>query len=379
MFFVQSLGKGGAERLILEVANQLLEHEHIDLKIVSFSDLNEYESLSENLRIELCRSEIKLSLFHSNKIDISELTNIIHDYNPDVIHSNVYLCELLTRERTFSEISYFTHCHNNMPEFRALDFKTIFNKNLFIKYYEKRRIEKKYIKCNNQFITISKDTLNYYNRNLNRKLKNSIHFLPNAIDYNKFYFDGKRSLNGKLNLIMVGHMSDYKNQIFLIDVLEILIKRGCDVNLKLIGDWRNNGQQIIDIAKEKKLSKYLELPGLINNVEEELKHAHVYIHSSLTESFGLVLIEAMAAGLPVITLDGKGNRDLIEQGKNGYMIYEQNPELFAQTIIDLWNDKEKYQQMSTYAQEYAKQYDIKPYVEKLLGLYRNAIKGKETK
>ena len=61
----------------------------------------------------------------------------------------------------------------------------------------------------------------------------------------------------------------------------------------------------------------------------------------------------MAAGLPVITLDGKGNRDIIEQGKNGYMIYEQDAELFAQTIIDLWNDKEKYQQMSKYAQQFA--------------------------
>jgi glycosyltransferase involved in cell wall biosynthesis len=58
------------------------------------------------------------------------------------------------------------------------------------------------------------------------------------------------------------------------------------------------------------------------------------------------------------------------------MIYEQNSELFAQTIIDLWNDKQKYREMSAYAQEFAKQYYIKEYVEKLLVLYQNAIDEK---
>jgi glycosyltransferase involved in cell wall biosynthesis len=58
------------------------------------------------------------------------------------------------------------------------------------------------------------------------------------------------------------------------------------------------------------------------------------------------------------------------------MIYEQNAELFADKIIEVWNDKQKYVEMSKYAQEYAKQYDIKPYVEKLLKLYQDAIDEK---
>ena len=79
----------------------------------------------------------------------------------------------------------------------------------------------------------------------------------------------------------------------------------------------------------------------------------------------------MASGLPVVTLDGKGNRDLIEQGKNGYMIYDQDPELFADRIIEIWNDKIKYREMSEFAQKFAKQYDMKNYVEQLLDLYRS--------
>ena len=77
--------------------------------------------------------------------------------------------------------------------------------------------------------------------------------------------------------------------------------------------------------------------------------------------------------MPVVTLDGKGNRDLIEEGKNGYMIYDQDPEKFAQKIISLVENKDKYTEISNYCKEYAKQYDIKEYVNKLLVLYKESM------
>ncbi|MDB4091086.1 glycosyltransferase family 4 protein, partial [Crocinitomicaceae bacterium] len=96
-------------------------------------------------------------------------------------------------------------------------------------------------------------------------------------------------------------------------------------------------------------------------------------HSATYEPLGLVLLEAMAAGLPIITLDGKGNRDLMEQGKNGYMIHQQDPKEFAQKIISLVENKGKYAEISNYCKEYVKQYDIKEYVNKLLALYKDSI------
>ena len=104
-----------------------------------------------------------------------------------------------------------------------------------------------------------------------------------------------------------------------------------------------------------------------------LKLADLAIVPSMwDEAFGLTVLEAMAAGLPVVTLDGRGNRDLIVQGKNGYMVYEQDAKQFADRILEIWNDKQKYQEMSVFAQEFAKQYDIKPYVDNLLELYNGS-------
>lgn len=375
LFITQSLGRGGAERLTLEIANTLDKFGHIT-KIISLSRKNQFSDLYANLDIEFCDSFVSLSISKKNKIDLTDFLNKVNDFNPDIIHSNTYKAELVSRENTLKNICYFTHCHNNMPEFNSLGFKTLFSKNLLTKFYEKKRIEKKYYMCNNKFIVISKDSYNYYYKNLSSSLKNSIHFLPNAIDYNKFHYASTRKKTEVLKIVMVGHMADYKNQIFLIDVLEKLVNRNINTHLTLLGEWRNNGEKILAKAKAKSLDQYLSMPGIIDNVESELINQSIYVHSSLTESFGLVMIEAMASGLPVVCLDGLGNRDIIENDRNGYIISDANAELFADKILTIWNNEDKYQEMSQYAQEYAKQYNIKPYVEKLLVLYQNAIDEK---
>lgn len=368
---VQSLGKGGAERLVLEISQAIKKYyPSIENKIVSLSPKNEYETLSKGLDIVYCGSYVKLSILGHSDINIAEYEKIVDEYKPDVIHSHTYTAELVSREHVREHIVYVTHCHNNMPEFSRFKLSCLYRKSDFTRIYEKIRMEKRYRACKNRFIAISADTVKYYKRNLNKSLIDNVLYLTNAIDYHKFYSSIRPDEKSEiLNLVMVGHMSDYKNQMFLIYVLKALNDKNQDVCLTLIGDWRNNGEKILNKAMSLGVGEKLRMPGMVENVEVEYSKNHIYVHAANYEPFGLVLIEAMSAGLPVVTLDGKGNRDLIEEDKNGYMIYEQNAELFADKILEIWNDKQKYQAMSQYAQEYAKRFDIVPYVDKLLKIY----------
>lgn len=368
---VQSLGKGGAERLVLEVAQALRKYyPDVHNKIVALERKNEYEELSQGLDIVYCESKVRLSITGHSNIDVGEFDNIVKEYCPDVIHSHTYKSELVSREHLFPNVTYFTHTHNNMPEFRNFSVGTIFYKDKLTKFWEKCRIVAKYKKCNNKFIAISGDTERFYKSALPKTLIKNIYTLPNAIDYHKFYCKRNFEFSGSLNLIMVAHMSDNKNQIFLIDVLKKLRDQGVDTILTLVGDWRNNGEKIRRKSEQLGLLPFVKMPGLIEDVENIYPQNHIYVHSSLSEALGLTIIEAMAAGLPVVTLDGRGNRDLIVQGKNGYMVYEQDTEQFADRILEIWNDKLKYQEMSAFAQGFARQYDIKPYVDRLLELYK---------
>jgi spore coat protein SA len=93
----------------------------------------------------------------------------------------------------------------------------------------------------------------------------------------------------------------------------------------------------------------------------------IYVHTATYEPLGLVLLEAMAAGLPVVTLDGGGNRDLIENGKNGFIINNQNPKHFAEKILEVKDNEE----MKKYNVKFAQKFDIDHYTHKQLELYQN--------
>tara|TARA_B110001450_G_scaffold256450_1_gene286993 strand:- start:2600 stop:2857 length:258 start_codon:yes stop_codon:yes gene_type:complete len=77
----------------------------------------------------------------------------------------------------------------------------------------------------------------------------------------------------------------------------------------------------------------------------------------------------MAAGLPVISLDGKGNRDIIQHKINGYIFQDQNAEKFGNQIIELISNMDLYQKISKNAKQFAQNYDIKNYTEKLIKIY----------
>ena len=367
---VQSLGKGGAERLVLDISQAIKEyHPEVSVRIVALNKKNEYQELSKGLDIVYCNSYVKWSILGKSDIDIAEYERIVDDFNPDIIHSHTYTAELVSREHIRENIIYVTHTHNNMPEFESFSIKALFFKSLLAKFLEKQRMISKYQKCSNRFVSISNDTSNFYGKNLPSSIRKNIYYLPNAINYQKFHKKKIFDFTQKLRLINVGSYQAKKNQKFLIDLAIELRKRSLDFELLLLG----NGYLF------NKISQQIEINGLqgnviqkgnVSDVEHYLWKSDIYVHSALYEPFGLVLLEAMSAGLPVVTLDGKGNRDLIEEGKNGYMIYEQNAELFADKILEIWNDKQKYQAMSQYAQEYAKRYDIGPYVDRLLEIYK---------
>lgn len=374
LHIIPNLSKGGAERLVLDICTRLNQLPEVEVKLVCFSDKNYYLDTYISDFIKIMPSSIQISIYKKNKLQIDVLQEFINEFKPDIIHSHLFEAEIVSRSCYYPQAKWFSHCHDNMRQFSNFSISTLFYKQRLTEYYEKQYLLKQYKKNGgNHFISISKNNQAYFNQVIS---KHSISLLNNAIDYNKF--NKPKILTNKtgiIRLINVGSLSENKNQIFLIEVAEILKKRNINFELHCLGD----GKILNDLrskAEKKSLTQNIIFHGNVPNVEEYLWKSDIYLHSAKSEALGLTIIEAMASGLPVITLDGKGNRDLIEQGKNGYMIFEQDAELFANAIIDLWNDKQKYQEMSEFAQKYAKQYDIKPYVEKLLTLYHKAIDEK---
>jgi len=154
-----------------------------------------------------------------------------------------------------------------------------------------------------------------------------------------------------------------------VDITRVLVNRGHKVEVTMLGIGAEYEKVKAKVAANN-LENVISMPGTKPNVADYYAAANVCVHVCTLEGFGLVFLEAMASGLPVVSLDGKGNRSLIKDGENGFMLDNQNPEAFADAIEKVVSDKKVYAAMSANAAAFAKKYDIEEYVNKLINLYR---------
>lgn len=371
---ITDLGKGGAERALLDMCEYMYSQPHVRIKILSLYPLNEYQDSFAKFDVEIAHFDT-FSLRKKNENQVYKA--ILDTYKPHIVHSHRFLGEFLTSYYVNPEIHYVCHGHDNMIQLRRPTFRDLFSKETLLMALERRHlIKNKYKKAPTYFIANSPDTENYLKNELPSYLQRHVMLIPCGFNYLKFENPVPKSLvSGRaLQLVNVGSFQVKKNQRFIVEIAKELITRSIAFEFHLLGDGAER-PRVEELTRENGLTDHIHFHGLVNNVEDWYRKADLYIHTAKYEPFGLVLLEAMAARLPVISLNGKGNAFIIENEKNGFLFNEEDPKLFADAIETLLNDPEAYGRMSAYAQEYSKNYDRNIQSEKLLAFYRSLIKS----
>lgn len=367
LHIIPSLRKGGAERLALDICIELSKRNGVEVALIALHKENAYQSLSNQINFSVIEAKYIPSLSGKATVKVDALMRFIREFKPDVIHSHLFEAEMVSRYELVDGVKYFTHCHDNMHQLKKFSWKTLLNKKLLTEFYERYLILRQYKKCNNSFVAISKHTAQYFKQILPSEFR--VHKLLNAIDFETFNSKYYIKKPKPLRLVNIGSFNENKNQKFLIEVLlELKRKKEYDFFLTFCGTGKTE-ILVKEIVEKNSLQKHVLFKGQVDNIEEVLNDSTLYVHSAKSEALGLTMLEAMAAGLPVVCLDGGGNRDIIEQNKNGIMIYEQSAEAFANAILQIANDEDIYRKMSSYAVNFAREFDIKPYVDRLLNLY----------
>ena len=159
-------------------------------------------------------------------------------------------------------------------------------------------------------------------------------------------------------LISVGRLSPEKGFMDLLKLYAILHKDYPDWTLDIIGDGVEK-DELKKFIKENKLEDFVTLHGFRDKdyIDKMLHESSIYLLTSYTESFGIVLIEAMSHGVPCIAFDSaEGARELIQSGQNGYLIKNRNYTAFLKKVEDLIKDKEERKKVGKVSREGVKQY-----------------------
>lgn len=353
LYLINSLSSGGAERLVVDLINNSTNEFKID--VVLFNNSIFY-NLNKNVKIYV--SPYKSSRDLRN---ILYLKSLIKRNDYDVVHAHlfpaIYFCGLIAKyDKSKRKYIYTEHStYNKRRRYRLL-----------------RYIELKIYSYYDSVVSISEGV----RENLVRWLKikkhvdlNKFIIIENAVDLDKFILakgleDSKLMKigyeKGDILLCMVGSFSDAKDQKTIIKSLNFLKS---NIKLILIGSGQRE-VEIKNMIRDLKLNDRVYLLGNRSNIPQILKTIDIYIQSSNWEGFGLSLVEAAAAGKPVLASNVSGMRDLF---KNKNILFNKGDyKQLANKINDVINNPKKY----TVSRSDIFKYDIKKCIKKYMETYR---------
>jgi colanic acid/amylovoran biosynthesis glycosyltransferase len=139
-----------------------------------------------------------------------------------------------------------------------------------------------------------------------------------------------------LRLVCIGRLSEQKGHMMLIEAMAQLIGRGLWVHLVLVGDGPLRPQIERAIAREG-LGEAIRLAGWLDEdgVQAEIAAAHAMVLPSFAEGLPVVLMEAMASARPVIATWIAGIPELVQPGRNGWLVPAGDPDALAEAIRDV--------------------------------------------
>lgn len=371
---IPALRKGGAERILIDICNELRRREDVYVKILAFEEGNDYAFLCDQLDISYCKARIQLSLTRKSIVELDEYENFVEEFKPDIIHSHSFYTDLITHQNIQPSIAYFSHFHLYYNEFNNFSLEIFFYKKKLTDFLDKHFLIRKYKKYSNcYFIHISSATLDFYKSRLPKWLYPKFYFLPNGVNLKRFQIKFKQPGNKAVRLVTVGRLDANKNHTFLLEAVSALVLKSYSVHLFILGE----GTQRMVLEKRIKslnLKDNVFLEGNVDKVEDYFTENAIYVQSSLSETFSISTLEAMAAGLPCVVLNSKGNKDLVINDFNGYIIEWENRVKFSEFVELIIKNKEMYQKFSNNAKKVAEESCIKNYIGKLLLFYRKSIK-----
>lgn len=333
------------------------------MKIAMFTDtydkIGGTEQAIRNLTHYLKNKGHEIKIFVTGK----NLKNAFYElarFNPDLIHlhtpgpsGNFGL--LYAKIKSMPTVAHF----HSLPEVRLYFAGRKENKAVIELAW---KLAKVFYKNANAVIAPSKNIKKLL---FEKGIDENVSVIPYGIDTALFSPEMNKKKKNKITLLYCGWFRRDKRVSMLVDAMQYLDK---SFELVLIGD----GIEKKKIEKKiKKSDRNIRILSPVDNktLPRYYSAADIYVNASVSETLGISMIEAMSCSLPVVATPSPGALEIIKDGKNGYIAYDDSPESIAEKILKL-SDEEKRRKFGIFARAFVTEnYSIEKMGAEIEGLY----------
>ena len=322
MFNISNLAKGGAERVISVLSNNLIDRYEVTILINDAKNIG--YTLDNNIKIIQLDDKREKNPIKRNIKRIKDTERILREEKPDIIISFLPMpsYRILYANRNIKIPIIISDRNDPKQEYKPIVYK------LLMKWLYKKA---------DGFVFQTSEQKEYFSK----KIKENSTIIFNPIKEEFLRENDKKYEERKDAIISVGRLVEQKNQKMLIDAFSKVVKKYPEFQLKIFGTGHLEKELQEQIEKLKIKDKVL-LCGTTNDIKTELLNAKIFTMPSNYEGMPNALIEAMASGCAVISTDCPcgGPRELIENGKNGILIQVGNENEMEKSMCKLIENKE---------------------------------------
>ncbi len=205
--------------------------------------------------------------------------------------------------------------------------------------------------------------------------------IHNGIDVDRFVRGREADLikeDQNLRVGMIGHLAPIKGQEDFIRAAAIVCRQRDDVEFVIAGEDKSrrgeHRRSIERLIAELDLEPHVSLIGWVDDVAKLLPNFDLFVSPSRSEPFGLSIVEAMAAGVPVIATASEGAREIIDDQQTGRLVPIGNSEALAKAISGLLADSELRERLTAEAQcRVRERFSLERMLDATEEVYREAL------
>lgn len=330
------------------------------------------ENDTKEYGVHFCQLDLDRSPYSKNNIKAyHQLVELINKEKFDVIHCNTPVGGLLGRlagkKCGVKTVIYQAH---GFHFYKGAPIKN------WLFYYP---VERWLAHYTDALITINQEDYEFA-KLFNLKNKENVYYIPGVgIDLEAFKSntDGKKDLKKLFNfdkndfiLISVGRLDENKNNKTLIKTISLI--KDINVHLVICGDGEKK-EELISYSNKLGVKNRIHFLGNCSNMNDMYSLADVFVMASYREGLSRSIMEAMSSGLPCVVSDIRGNRDLIVNKKNGFLVSPDDAEKFSEKIMYLKKNEYELRKIRENNIFDARKFDINKVKKEIYRIYEELL------